>query len=202
MFSIRTLRQLRRLPRLSLAVAMVGAPAIVLAQPKGSVMANGNHPVFQQPQLALTAYLRSLTVSVNGSAPATQATGPANPHYESSPPNASASVGATLNWTALPATPAQPVSGPKLAGYVVLRASTTRPGGWDSVAFVAAPPAQVQALISPAANALFRVGAHYTSLTFSVSPNPNNSNQVVTGTNATHQEWTADTTAAVRVITP
>jgi hypothetical protein len=195
-------RRRGRVPFAAVAYLLLGLSAGAAAQPKAPVVATGGRPTVQQPQSALSAYIKSLTVSVNGSAPATQAIGPANPRYQNSAPNASTSVGATLNWTALPAEPSAPATGTHLRGYVVLRASATRPGGWDSVAFVGAPPAQVQAPISPEVNAIFRVVAHYTSLTFAVSPNPNGGSGVVTGSSGTTQVWNADTTSAVRVITP
>lgn len=193
------IQAVRVVVRLTL-IAAVGIPVAGAQVQAPTVPAS--HPVVQQATTALAAYLSSLTASVNGSAAAAQATGPANPQFSNSPPNASASVSVTLNWKTLPSPSGQGASTPKLTGYVVLRPSSARPGAWDSVAFVAAPPTQVQAQISPSSNALFRVAAHYAALTFSVSPNPNNSGQIVTGTNAQSQAWNADTTRAVRVITP
>ena len=149
-------------------------------------------------QAEITNFANSIEASVDNSPFAKQVAGPAAPLFETSAPNATGMTNVTLRWTALPSTGTPRMGFVNLMGYVVLRA-TSRPGVWDSVAFVTAPPAHVQAQVSPEANAIFRVGAYYNLTRVSIADGGINATETHTVA-GNPGNWIADTTHAVRVI--
>lgn len=145
----------------------------------------------------LNGFESSLQASTDGATFGKQAIAQSAPQYATSAPGQSATIPVTLRWTAL-GTPIQPSDGEtlKLLGYAVFRADPSR-SAWDSVAFTAQPTISVSAPVSPHDNALFRVAPVYqeTGLGFAHGA-PSTGTMAIRST-----YWTADTTAAVRVIT-
>lgn len=187
----------------AIAVASAAIALSTIATPAAAQL-RANIPVrqiTQKPaytQLQITSYAASLEASLDNSSYAKQVVGPAAPVFETSAPNATGMTNVTLRWNPLPSTGAPRMGFLNLMGYVVLRA-TARPGVWDSVAFVKAPPAHVQAQVSPESNAIFRVAAYYDMTQVTIADGGNNATETHTQAQRT-QNWMADTTHAVRVI--
>lgn len=151
--------------------------------------------------VGMDQFLSSVEVSVNGSPYAKQVVAPGTPAFPTSAPSNTATIRVSVRWTPLPTAELKAGGPPEPQGYIILRA-TRRPDGyvaWDSVAYATTSPATVQATLSPASNALFRVAPALAEEQMQHTASSAGSipiNKIVT------VRTVPDTSLAARVITP
>jgi len=208
-----------RTPRLARRASMPAALALValisvtasaqaqrvpVASRPGGVPQRVNYGAVSHPPIAgMNEFLGSVEVSVNGSPYAAQVVASGTPAFGPSAPGARANVTVSVRWTPLPVPPTQQgiTQPPTPKGYIILRATRHSDGRtlWDSVGFANTSPASVQAQLSPASNALFRVAPVIveTSISHRVT-----SSASVPVNEVVQTRTVPDTSKSARVITP